>query len=155
MHVARVSIAGKFDKNQNIICWPWKIWQWIFSSLNHAWIQRGGGGYMLPESPLLENSIRTKISYAGHEKYDNEFFPHWTMHGSRGGVGGTGSPTPPPPPPPPPTHTHKHTHRKITSYMGFYRELVIGPPHLENVGPPLEPWKIKVFFEINHWTSVK
>ena len=27
---------------------------------------------------------------------------------------------------------------------------------LENVGPPLEPWNIIVFFEIDHWTpSVK
>ena len=50
---------------------------------------------------------------------------------------------------------------KITSYMGFYREYAIGPPPpwkswtpMENVGPPLEPWKMIVFFEINHLTSV-
>ena len=50
---------------------------------------------------------------------------------------------------------------KITSYMGFYRELAIGPPPgkswtpLENVGPPLELCKKIVFFEIDHLTSVK
>ena len=59
--------------------------------------------------------------------------------------GGTGDPDPPP--------------WKITSYMGFYRELAIGPPPppppLENVGPPLETWKMKDFFEIDHLTSVK
>ena len=27
-------------------------------------------------------------------------------------------------------------------------------PHLEIVGPPLAHWKMIVFFEINHWTSV-
>ena len=29
------------------------------------------------------------------------------------------------------------------------------PTPLENVPPPLEPWQIIVFFESNHWTSVK
>ena len=29
------------------------------------------------------------------------------------------------------------------------------PPSLENVGPPLEPWKMIVFFEIDHLTCVK
>ena len=29
------------------------------------------------------------------------------------------------------------------------------PPPLENVGPPLEPWKMIDFFEIDHLTSVK
>ena len=28
-------------------------------------------------------------------------------------------------------------------------------PPLENVGPPLEPWKMIDFFEIDHLTSVK
>ena len=51
-------------------------------------------------------------------------------HSSADPEGGTGSGPPP---------------WKITSYMGFYRELAIGPPWkkmdppLENVGPPLEP----------------
>ena len=60
------------------------------------------------------------------------------MGGSRGGGGGRGSGP-----------------RKITSYMGFYKEQAIGPPppHPEKVGPqengppPLEPWKMIVFFE--------
>ena len=49
---------------------------------------------------------------------------------------------------------------KITSYMGFYWEKAIGPPvkswtpHWKNT-TPLEPWQIIVFFESNHWTSVK
>ena len=29
------------------------------------------------------------------------------------------------------------------------------PPPLENVGPPLEPWKMIDFFEIDHLTFVK
>ena len=29
------------------------------------------------------------------------------------------------------------------------------PPPLENVGPPLEPWKMIDFFENDHLTSVK
>ena len=51
------------------------------------------------------------------------------------------------PPPPRP--------RKITGYMGFYRNKYLtppppleeaDPPHtLENVGPPLDPWKSIVF----------
>ena len=45
-------------------------------------------------------------------------------------------PTPPPPPPPPP-------------------EKVGPPPPGKNVGAPLEPRKIIIFFEINHWHSVK
>ena len=55
---------------------------------------------------------------------------------------------------------------KITSYMGFYKGKAIGPPPpplykvgppppLKNVPPPLEPWQIIVFFETNHWASVK
>ena len=49
---------------------------------------------------------------------------------------------------------------KITSYMGFYWQKAIGPPckkldPLENIPPPLEPWQIIVFFESNHWTTVK
>ena len=35
---------------------------------------------------------------------------------------------------------------KNASYMGSYRVEAIGPPHRENVGPPLE---IIVYFEIN------
>ena len=52
---------------------------------------------------------------------------------------------------------------KITSYMGFYWEKAIGPPPPPvkswtppgKIPPPLEPWQIIVFFESNHWTSVK
>ena len=29
------------------------------------------------------------------------------------------------------------------------------PPPGKNVEAPLEPWKIIIFFEINHWHSVK
>ena len=34
--------------------------------------------------------------------------------------------------------------RKITGYMGFYRNKYLDSP-LENVGPPLDPWKSIVF----------
>ena len=54
---------------------------------------------------------------------------------------------------------------KNTSYIGFLwnKQLdhaTLGkswdtPPPGKNVGPPLEPWKLLIFFEINHWTSVK
>ena len=68
------------------------------------------------------------------------------MGGSRGG-GEAGGPDP----------------RKITSYKGLYREKTIGPPpppwkKLDPLGKwstPLEPWKMIVVFESNHWTSVK
>ena len=50
---------------------------------------------------------------------------------------------------------------KITSSMGFYRNLYVDPPGnvglpgkswtpLEHVGPPLKTWKMIVFFEIKH-----
>ena len=51
---------------------------------------------------------------------------------------------------------------KITSYIGFYREWAIGPPPptnswtpTENVGSPLEPRKMIVFYESNRLSSVK
>ena len=31
----------------------------------------------------------------------------------------------------------------------------VDPPHPENVGTPLEPWKRIVFFESNLWTFIK
>ena len=50
---------------------------------------------------------------------------------------------------------------KITSNIGsigIYKQL--DPPRRSwtpqgYIGPPLDPWKMKVFFESNHWTSVK
>ena len=46
-------------------------------------------------------------------------------------------------------------HWKITSSIGFHRNLQLDPPEkswtpLETVGPHMEPWKIIVVLEINH-----
>ena len=71
------------------------------------------------------------------------------MSGCRGGGGGQGVRTPPGKP------------QVKWVYIGNKQldPLPPGkswtPPPLENVGPPLEPGKMIVFFESNHLTSVK
>ena len=93
---------------------------------------------MLPESPLLENAIRTKISYAGHEKYDIEFFPFSSLNHAwiqRGGGGGdTGSPDHPPPLP----KTHTPENHKL---YGFLKGISNWTPPGKSWTPPPPPGK--------------
>ena len=77
-------------------------------------------------SSLPLNHHTLQMIYTGH-----------IMCGSRGGIGG--------PDPPPPRENYK--------FYGFLYKLAFRSPckkldPLENVGSPLKPWKIIVFFEI-------
>ena len=81
-------------------------------------------------------------------KIDN-FFSYLTyvtakfcMHRSRGGQRAR--------PPPPPLEKHK-----LYGILTGISNWILPPPPRKNVGAPLEPRKIVIFFEINHWHSVK
>ena len=60
--------------------------------------------------------------------------------------GGTRGPDPPPPPPP---------GKSQVIWVSIGNKKLDTPLPLENVGPPLEPWKMIEFFENDHLTSIK